>query len=79
MAPRGQKKTDIQMLIAVCEQLDKVDTKKLGAFLGCTPDAAYHRYHRFMNKAKGEGAGGSDFGGKAAGMRHFPFNSEDGP
>ncbi len=48
------KQADIDLLVAVCDQFNEVDAKKLGVKLGCSTTAAYKRWKRFKERTFGE-------------------------
>lgn len=45
------KQADIDLLVAICKQLGKVDTKQLAEDLGVNVSAAGMRWKRFKDKA----------------------------
>jgi predicted transcriptional regulator len=45
------KQADIDLLVAICKQLGKVDTKQLAEDLGVNASAAGMRWKRFKDKA----------------------------
>jgi hypothetical protein len=46
--------TDFDLLVAVVDQLESVDVKKLADKLGCTANAAGKRWRRFKEKTFGD-------------------------
>jgi hypothetical protein len=59
--------TEIDLLVAVVDQLESVNTKKLADKLGCTANAAGKRWRRLKEKIFGENKAGDEADDNAEG------------